>query len=251
MNIPLFSFPLQSGQAFCSCPEGLVLDADWKSCIDIDECQLQQTMKPEQRCNYDCINTIGSFKCVDNSEIGADQPADFDDYAMKNEVDSDTRDSYDADGNYDIIEGGSFVSECSNGYYFNETMGDCQGTKFAVINFHNNDNDDDVRRGWGGLGGGMMSLNPSHYLLCAGSGAHMKGETWLREKRRKLMISPFFFFPLFSTRHSRMGADINECEIDNGNCSNGTCVNTNGSFYCSCHKGLVMSEDDRYKCVRK
>lgn len=128
-----------------------MLDLDWKTCIDIDECQLQHTMKPELRCNYDCINTIGSFKCVDSLDIGADQPVsndDFDDYSSRNEIDSDSRDSYDADGNYDIIEGGSFVSECSNGYYFNETMGDCQGReKFAVINFHNNDNDDDVPRG--------------------------------------------------------------------------------------------------------
>jgi hypothetical protein len=46
-------------------------------------------------------------------------------------------------------------------------------------------------------------------------------------------------------------ADINECEIDNGNCLNGTCVNTNGSFYCSCHKGFVLSEDDKYKCIGK
>lgn len=108
-----------------------MLDTDWKTCIDIDECQLQATMKLEERCNYDCINTIGSFRCVDSSEFGADQPAgniDFDDYAMKNEIDSSMKDSYDAEGNYDIIEGGSIVSECSNGYYFNETMGDCQGS---------------------------------------------------------------------------------------------------------------------------
>ena len=107
-----------------------MLDIDWKTCIDIDECQLQETMKPEQRCNFDCINTIGSFKCVDSTEMGADQPLyndDFDDYTMKHEANG-LKDSYDADGNYDIIEGGSFVSECSNGYYFNETMGDCQGT---------------------------------------------------------------------------------------------------------------------------
>lgn len=107
-----------------------MLDIDWKTCIDIDECQLQETMKPEERCNYDCINLIGSFKCVDSSEIGADQPAsndDFDDYSIKDQGNS-IKDSYDADGNYDIIEGGSYVSECSNGYYFNETVGDCQGS---------------------------------------------------------------------------------------------------------------------------
>lgn len=107
-----------------------MLDTDWKTCIDIDECQLQDTMKPKQRCNFDCVNLPGSYKCVDSSEMGADQPAadndDFDDYtAMKG---NGLKDSYDAEGNYDIIEGGISVSECSNGYYFNETMGDCQGS---------------------------------------------------------------------------------------------------------------------------
>lgn len=67
--------------------------------------------------------------------------------------------------------------------------------------------------------------------------------------RLHLFFSTFLNFPsfLFNTHKT----DINECEIDNGNCSNGTCVNANGSFYCSCHKGFVMSEDDRYKCIRK
>ncbi|CRK94785.1 CLUMA_CG008279, isoform A [Clunio marinus] len=124
------------GQVFCSCPEGWKLDTDWKNCIDIDECQSQDKMKPEQRCNYDCINTIGSFRCIDSSNFGADQPSNNDDFidysVMKNEIendDKDDKDSYDADGNYDIIEGGSFVSECFNGYYFNETIGDCQAQK--------------------------------------------------------------------------------------------------------------------------
>lgn len=90
-----------------------------------------------------------------------------------------------------------------------------------------------------------MSLNPSHYLLCAGFSQWSAHE----KKDEATKINDFSF--LFSFFDTLDGADINECEIDNGNCSNGTCVNTNGSFYCSCHKGFVMSEDDRYKCVRK
>ncbi|XP_070501322.1 uncharacterized protein [Chironomus tepperi] len=168
------------GQAFCSCPVGFKLDIDWKTCTDVDECQLQESIEQEQRCNYECINTIGSYKCV--GDIGADQPFsnEFNDYMIQNNVDDNYEDNYktrkfshddsdDTDGNYDIIDGASSVSECLNGFYFNETVGDCQ--------------------------------------------------------------------------------DINECEIDNGNCSNGTCVNTNGSFFCSCHKGFVLSEDDKYKCI--
>lgn len=87
------------------------------------------------------------------------------------------------------------------------------------------------------------------YLLCA---VALKAKKIRRNENEegKLMIflsSCFLRFSFFDT----LKTDINECEIDNGNCSNGTCVNTNGSFYCSCHKGFVMSEDDRYKCIRK
>lgn len=42
--------------------------------------------------------------------------------------------SDDTDGNYDIIDGVSVVSECLNGFYFNETVGDCQG-KFSFYSF--------------------------------------------------------------------------------------------------------------------
>lgn len=60
------------------------------------------------------------------------------------------------------------------------------------------------------------------------------------------------FTPFCITRQKKnTWTDINECEIDNGNCSNGTCKNTNGSFYCLCHKGFVLSEDDKYKCIGK
>ncbi|KAG5677773.1 hypothetical protein PVAND_007504 [Polypedilum vanderplanki] len=168
------------GQTFCTCPMGFKLDIDWKTCIDIDECQLQEYSlgEVEQKCNYECINTIGSYKCIESRDIGADEPFsnnDFDEYIPQQQSIDNNEDyrtgSDDTDGNYDIIDGASFVSECLNGFYFNETIGNC--------------------------------------------------------------------------------LDINECEIDNGNCLNGTCINTNGSFYCSCHKGFVLSEDDKYKCIEK
>lgn len=82
------------------------------------------------RCNYECINTIGSYKCIDGG-IGADQPfiKDFsDDYEATKDDSNDYKvGSDDTDGNYDIIDGVSVVSECLNGFYFNETVGDCRG----------------------------------------------------------------------------------------------------------------------------
>lgn len=105
------------------------MDEDWKTCIDIDECELQDAMPYEMKCNYECINTIGSYKCVDIG-IGADQPFNKninDDYEQKDDLDNYKMGSDDTDGNYDIIDGVSVISECPNGFYFNETVGDCQG----------------------------------------------------------------------------------------------------------------------------
>lgn len=85
------------------------------------------------RCNYECINSVGSYKCVD-AEIGADQPfiKDFsDDYDTKDASNDYKAGSDDTDGNYDIIDGVSVVSECPNGFYFNETVGECRG-KFSL-----------------------------------------------------------------------------------------------------------------------
>jgi hypothetical protein len=83
----------------------------------------------DQKCSYECINTIGSYKCIESRDIGADQPIsnDFDDYAAQRITDDYRTGSDDTDGNYDIIDGASSVSECLNGFYFNETIGNCQG----------------------------------------------------------------------------------------------------------------------------
>ena len=41
-------------------------------------------------------------------------------------------------------------------------------------------------------------------------------------------------------------ADINECQTDNGGCSQ-TCENTNGSYHCSCSEGYQLT-DNGYTC---
>uniref|UniRef100_UPI00358FD900 signal peptide, CUB and EGF-like domain-containing protein 1 isoform X2 n=1 Tax=Myxine glutinosa TaxID=7769 RepID=UPI00358FD900 len=42
----------------CSCPAGFTLQADGKTCKDIDECQLENG-----GCDHVCRNTVGSFEC--------------------------------------------------------------------------------------------------------------------------------------------------------------------------------------------
>ena len=50
------------GQAYCTCPEGLQLSEDWRTCEDLDECRLGSP------CPALCVNTPGSFTCIEEEE---------------------------------------------------------------------------------------------------------------------------------------------------------------------------------------
>ena len=51
------------GQAYCTCPEGLQLSEDWRTCEDVDEC------RQSSPCPYRCVNTPGSYTCVEEDEV--------------------------------------------------------------------------------------------------------------------------------------------------------------------------------------
>ena len=42
--------------------------------------------------------------------------------------------------------------------------------------------------------------------------------------------------------------DINECDDDNGGCSQ-ICLNTNGSFECECYNGYDFTENSTTDCI--
>ncbi|CAB1323870.1 unnamed protein product, partial [Coregonus sp. 'balchen'] len=51
------------GTYYCSCPRGLTISADGRTCQDIDECSLGGHMCHD---GEDCENTIGSYRCESN-----------------------------------------------------------------------------------------------------------------------------------------------------------------------------------------
>lgn len=111
------------------CPKGWLLDTDWKTCVDIDECKEQEALKPEERCNYECINTPGSYKCTDY-EVGADQPIYYD--HNNDFIKLDLEDEKTKDESSDMGGEASEVSICLNGFYYNETIGDCMGKLIKI-----------------------------------------------------------------------------------------------------------------------
>lgn len=54
-------------------------------------------------------------------------------------------------------------------------------------------------------------------------------------------------FLAFVSRNRSQCQDINECLNRNGGCS-GECINTAGSYYCTCSGDLVLASDER-TCV--
>lgn len=59
---------VSDGQARCSCPEGMRLSDDQRTCTDEDECQTPGI------CSHQCRNTWGSYTCLCNSgyQLGTD-----------------------------------------------------------------------------------------------------------------------------------------------------------------------------------
>lgn len=55
------------------------------------------------------------------------------------------------------------------------------------------------------------------------------------------MVNFFYYVYLFS--------DINECDFENGNCSD-ICNNTDGSYFCSCLAGFQL-DDSGLNCLGK
>lgn len=56
-----------------------------------------------------------------------------------------------------------------------------------------------------------------------------------------LIISPCNSLPFVT--------DNNECQISNGGCAH-TCNNTNGGYYCECHTGYILHQN-QHDCVRR
>ncbi|XP_024946338.1 uncharacterized protein LOC107272587 isoform X2 [Cephus cinctus] len=59
------------GRVFCLCPDGFMLEDDWKTCQDIDECSVPDLQA--EVCHHGCVNTPGSYRCADPLEL-KDQP---------------------------------------------------------------------------------------------------------------------------------------------------------------------------------
>uniref|UniRef100_A0A669NXT2 Fibulin-2 n=1 Tax=Phasianus colchicus TaxID=9054 RepID=A0A669NXT2_PHACC len=197
------------GNVVCSCLSGYTIMADGISCEDINECVTDaHTCQRREH----CVNTMGSFKCL--QELSC-QPG----YELK-------------DGEcVDINECTSLPEPCKPGFNCINTVGSytCQRNMLTCSRgYHSNEDGtrcvdvDECQTGVHRCGEGQICHNlPGAYRCDCKMG---------------------YQYDAFS----RSCIDINECWNYPGRLCQHTCENTPGSYHCTCSSGFHLSYDGKH-----
>ncbi|XP_062552414.1 fibrillin-1-like isoform X2 [Armigeres subalbatus] len=229
-----------AGAYECSCPRGLQLSTDKRTCDDIDECDEQDE---EELCgDLNCLNTYGSYRCV------CPEGKELDEYGICRQMDLCTTDN------------GGCSHICT--FFNRETFCDCpdnmelaeDGKSCTKINDCNLNN-----------GGCSHSCDPDAETLCGcPQGFELESDqrtcrdvNECRESNGGCEQSCVNFEGGYkcscyggfvaSPEDSSSCVDIDECSISQGGCDH-VCHNTEGSFHCTCHNGYRLAEN-RHSCV--
>ncbi|XP_064481557.1 sushi, von Willebrand factor type A, EGF and pentraxin domain-containing protein 1-like isoform X2 [Ornithodoros turicata] len=240
------------GSALCYCKPGFKLDINNKTCSDIDECSLPGI---ESHCYGQCVNTMGSFRCVPAAAQYATTTASTRDETTV------TKDAEKPDG--EIIFPGNEptpeptvpvptsrpVSTCEDGFE-HDAHGRC-----VDVN--------ECRTGELRCSQHCVNTQGSVYCTCdRGYALAADGMTCVDiDECAKLpypcdqgcvntmgsyVCTCWTGFEL-SSADGHSCTDIDECVNNNGGCER-DCVNIPGGHFCTCPKGSKISSDLR-SCV--
>uniref|UniRef100_A0A8C6Q8Y9 Fibrillin 2b n=3 Tax=Nothobranchius TaxID=28779 RepID=A0A8C6Q8Y9_NOTFU len=208
------------GSYRCICNIGYESDTSGKNCVDINECLVNRLLCD----NGLCRNTPGSYTCS--------CPKGF---VFK--PDSETCEDINECESSPCINGlcrnvaGSFNCECAHGSKLDSTNTICVDSMKSTCWLTIQDNRCEVN-----INGATLKSE-----CCSTLGA-----AWGSP------CEPCEIDTACSRGFARMKGliceDINECEVFPGVCTNGRCVNTQGSFRCECAAGLTLDSSGR-TCV--
>ncbi|XP_067425353.1 fibrillin-2 isoform X2 [Emydura macquarii macquarii] len=219
----------RNGQCFneigsfkCLCNEGYELTPDGKNCIDTNECMAL----PGSCFPGTCQNLEGSFRCIcpPGYEVKSESCIDIDEC---NE-----------DPNICLFGSctntpGGFQCICPIGFVLSDNGRRCFDTRqsFCFTNFEN------------GKCSIPKAFNTTKAKCCC---SKMPGEGWgdpceLCPKEEEVAfqdLCPYGHGTIPGIDDTR--EDVNECLESPGICSNGHCINTDGSFRCECPMGYNL-----------
>ncbi|KAG8182020.1 hypothetical protein JTE90_013951 [Oedothorax gibbosus] len=222
----------------CQCLNGFVLDVDGETCNDIDECNLNLSNCSSSE---ECVNTVGSFKCLIICKEGYKR-SDDDLYCLDINECSDELNPCDQ---VCVNSIGSYTCECNSGYYLtikNKCLdiNECSALNPPCTHTCRN------------TPGSFECTCPEGYSLhnktsCLDTDeCHLGIHNCSVDQKCKNLIGGFECIstcaPGFSISTNGSCADENECLNGVSAChSTQICINTYGSYHCSCPRGYYSS----------
>ncbi|XP_067849826.1 von Willebrand factor C and EGF domain-containing protein-like isoform X3 [Heptranchias perlo] len=206
-----------AGSFFCSCDHGYLLAADSQSCVDVDECEIHGRIL----CEHKCINTMGSFKCV--CPLGYELLFDGQRCIDVNECENSNCSHHCANTL------GSFRCLCPRGYTQHTNGRHCQDANECAAS------------GDSHCAHNCVNTAGSYYCTChPGYRLHFDRHSCIPDGACQSCQSECS--PGFSLLPNGVDCtDIDECL--SSPCSH-RCVNTEGSFYCTCPEGFHLNGND-------
>jgi len=195
------------GQAYCTCPQGLELEQDWKTCKDVDECEIVTT------CDGKCVNTFGSYRCL---APDCDEGFLWSEGECKNICSAD-----------EIYKDGSCLPKCGDGFQLKD--GKCSPRCGSGYKWKNGECAQFCEYGF--------ILKSSECVpVCGDINPCGRGECFPAEDYFECDCEPGFTF------QNNQCEDKDEC-TDRTICKGGECVNTEGSYSCECGAGYRLVGD--------
>ncbi|XP_037034819.1 fibrillin-1 isoform X2 [Bradysia coprophila] len=194
----------------CFCPDGFDIADDERTCLDIDECEMEsdydvtddQETYAQSPCSHECVNTHGSYLCLcpDNFHLQYDHRTCIRDFCehLTDELNK-TKCSHQC---HDEKDG--YVCSCPPGLQLDTD------SKTCLVNNNQCEQENHCSPG--------VCINTNDGYRCECPSGYI-------EKAKRCH-------------------DENECEIGNHHCSH-ECRNLDGSYECHCPSGYILAADRR------
>eukprot|EP00057_Strongylocentrotus_purpuratus_P008865 XP_011663339.1 PREDICTED: fibrillin-1 isoform X1 [Strongylocentrotus purpuratus] len=209
------------GDYFCNCMDGYNTVNETKSCEDIDECATGNHMC-NGSLNRVCMNTVGNHTCICNTS-----------YAL---VDG----SCESANSYTLELRFDFINDIAIQHY---TDTEQNRNRLAEQVF-------DQLNSTSVIGdGNLADVIVTNYTVVGGNAfVEFRIDSFNSELNATFLDSVFTdSLPpnrVFGLNNRIVEQDVNECLVFTDACRNGNCMNTYGSFYCTCNEGFLGTGTD-------